>query len=138
MSGDGTGVAGAAPAAGTRHPLTLRERAWLAAQLRTVRGRGVRPGDQVAIDAAAIAAAGVVLAEAGRVVEVGGVDPEAAGSLRVAVAAVERQTRASRREAASPGAPGWAVEAARRDEHTVRLLRRVRNAAVRAERGGSA
>lgn len=129
---------GAAPAAGARHPLTLRERAWLAAQLRTVRGRGVRPGDQVAIDAAAIAAAGVVLAEDGRIVEVGGVDPGAAGSLRVAVAAVERQTRASRREAATDGAPGWAIAAARRDEHTLRLLRRVRNAAIRAERGGPA
>lgn len=118
-----------------RHPLTLRERAWLAAQLRTVRGRGLRPGDQVAIDAAAIATAGVALAEDGRVVDVDGVDPGAAVDLAAAVAAVERIVRARRREAAGPGVPGWAVEALRREEHALRLLRRVRNAAARAGRG---
>lgn len=119
-----------------RHPLTLRERAWLVAQLRTVRGRGLRPGDQVAIDAAAIAAAGVVLDEDGRVVDLAEVDAAAAASLGAAVAAVERQLRATRREAAGEDAPGWAAEALRREEHTVRLLRRVRNAAVRAGRAG--
>ncbi|CAB4892333.1 unannotated protein [freshwater metagenome] len=139
-----TGVAGAPPAPGAmgtssvRHPLTLRERAWLVAQLRTVRGRGIRPGDQVAIDAAAVCVAGVVLDDGGRVVDGPGVDAGSAGSLRVAVAAVERQLRSSRREAAREGAPRWVLEALRRDEQTVRLLRRVRNAAVRAERDESA
>jgi hypothetical protein len=119
-----------------RHPLTLRERAWLAGQLRTVRGRGVGPGDQLAIDAAAIVAAGVALDEGGRVVDVAEVPGSAAADLGTAVAAIERIVRARRREAASPGAPGWAVEALRREEATLRLLRRVRNAAGRAARAG--
>ena len=37
-------------------------------------------------------------------------------------------------DAATDDAPRWTREALRRDEHTLRLLRRVRNAAVRAAR----
>lgn len=117
-----------------RHPLTMRERVWPVAQLRTVRGRGVGPGDQVAVDAAAQSVAAIDLAPDGRLVDVATIAAAAAADLSAAVAAVERIVRARRREAATDGAGPWTVEALRRDERTLRLLRRVRNAALRAGR----
>lgn len=114
------------------HPLTLRERLWLTAHLRTVRGRHVHDGDRLALDGAAAAAAGVDLADGGRVVVHREVHPDDAQNLAAAVQVLERIVRARRREVADPTCAPWTREALRTEEHTLRLLRRVRNAATRA------
>lgn len=114
------------------HPLTLRERLWLTAQLRTVRGRHVRDGDRLALDGAAAAAAGVDLADGGRVVVHREVHPGDGANLTAAVQVLERIVRARRREVADPACAPWTREALRNEDHALRLLRRVRNAATRA------
>lgn len=105
MSAKGPGAAEVAPGPGARHPLTLRERAWLAGQLRTVRGRGLRPGDQVAIDTAALAVAGVVLGEGDRIAEVGGIDQRSPGSWPRWCSAFRRPGRPRARGPTAPRRP---------------------------------
>lgn len=126
-----TGPAALAPGVAP-HPLTLRERLYLTAHLRTVRGGALRDGDRLAVDAATAAAAAVFvdLDDAIKVAKV--VDARDLADLQAAVAVLERIVRAGRRQAAAEGSDVWTAGALARDERALRLLRRVRNAAARA------
>lgn len=117
---------------GAAHPLTRVERLYLTAQLRTIRGGHLRDGDRFAVDGATAAVAAVVVDVEGEIRDVGHIYADQLGDLQAAVAVLERIVRAARRQAAAEGADVWTAGVLARDERTLRLLRRARNAAARA------
>ncbi len=117
------------------HPLTLRERLYLTAQLRTLRGGALRDGDRMAIDHATQTVAGADLADDGTIMITRMIAPGVLGDLEVAVAVLERIVRQHRSSAADPANARWAPDALARDQRALQMLRRTRNAARRADRG---